>query len=205
MNLIFQDQSANDLRLSLVDGLFNKEQLLILCADKLNLSWIVIEAHIIGASHCVSLQIGNFVFNEVFACTDVKTNNKMYFQGLLKNIKKGVEFDFKEMSYNFSLKIGNFNTDGELASLENKVLNKNKSEIGLVYEFPQDDFSHIPKTIVFGIFVKNVFKLKTAHTYPNENKIIYTESIFKLHWARKISDIFFKIYHFFIDIFIKLA
>jgi hypothetical protein len=179
--LEYKDQSTSALRLNLVRGDVNKEELMVLCTGKLETSYGVLEAGIIGASHYLQLFLpsGEVAFTEVFACTELKSEN-LTFYGDMQDASS-IRKCFGNILYEFRAKkmTGDQGKD-ELFELVRSVETvSSDQQIGLAFVFPrreQDIFA--PMTLVYVRLNPNALNVdvKTLHAYPNENMLAFTET-----------------------------
>ena len=186
MNLIYTDQSASELRLNLIDGVLDKTPLNVILTDTLHLADIYIEAGIIGASHFVSFNFGDKVFSEVFACLELSNSSDSCFVGKvfkqtapIKYFKKGL------FSYEFTSEILDWDdkSSEKYKNFENEVekSSDDKESIGLSYAFPtMEKNKFLAKTEVKVTKVNDMIIVETLHAYPNEEKLVFTETQIKI-------------------------
>lgn len=179
--LDFKDQHARDLKLHVVQGELDIGQFEVLAEQADIFGAMQVHARIIGASHVISFKYGDLEVHEVFACADVATSGKVAFFGPLGKVKVLGEIwlDFKggRPRFHYHFDVQELRLDSNISlleALENKA--KRTSAIGLSYEFPSDGGELLPaKTVVS---VQNHVHVETMHTYPNDNILVSTRTIF---------------------------
>ncbi len=182
--MFYVDQSAQELRLNLVDGQLDKTPLSVLITDNIVLGSIDIEAGIIGASHFVSFSFKDvkYTFNEVFACIELSDSSDKCFVGKVFDKTEPIKYFIKDVfSYEFTSEIldWNMNTQKKYLNFENEVekSSNDKRRIGLTYLFPStknDKFE--AKTQVNVHKTNGAIVVKTLHAYPNEDKCVFTKT-----------------------------
>lgn len=182
---VYVDQSSQDLALNVFRGHPPEEQFNILKQGFLEEPGLKVKAAVIGASHMVALTVGDVELCEVFSCAPIKSGEDVVFSSssFLELQKKCVvELEIEGVKYTF--KLGGFTTDSfeksvaELRALERTTTFEKSSFIGLVYEFPKGGHQgEPPKTIVVAEVKDGQVLLITAHSYPNEKTIVFTETV----------------------------
>ena len=178
--LVYEDQSANALHLNLVQGYVDKQLLTVLCTGKIEVPYGTINSGIIGASHFLEFvnPNGEVLFTEVFACTDLDVDNRIFYDRL--HHVGLVEEKFGDITYSFSAQQYNWETGEEkfqqlLTSVQSDT---SKFHTGLQFAFPsqQEDELFPPLTLVFvEADPTNVsIKVTTLHAYPNEDSLVFT-------------------------------
>lgn len=182
--LIHQDRSAYDLMLNLVVGPLDLKQFVILNTGRLALSaGVSVDAAIIGASHILRFRLAGLVFHEVFACSEVKTESRKTSYGPFGGTNGAVEQTFAGKGrYRFDSRMLSLR-DGasELRMMEKLAREKPGPDIlGLDFQFPNGKSGVAPRTIVIlgTAEQEDVIFAKTAHLYPNENTVVFTETNF---------------------------
>lgn len=194
-------QTAKDLHLNLIEGpMGDLSQFRILKAHSLVLGEWRVKAHIIGASHFISVDGNGVIFHEIFACMKVKSSAKRIYYGPIPETgnlthrfdngvtSSGVEYHVAEhpgieypcIEYKFNSKLTRWD-DGEshLLELERLAHESPAGRIGLVEDFPHVNAAIDPKTIVLVKIDGKILKFETVHSYPNENRIVFTQTIIK--------------------------
>lgn len=179
--LTYQDQSAEDLRLNLVQGAVDKKQLTVLCTGNIEVPYGRVEAGIIGASHYLEFTLpnGHIVFTEVFACTEIESTEKIFYGGLQDagSIKK----HFKDMTYTFRVRNMKWGAgEAEFEHLMEVVKSAfNQFQFGLQFSFPKtDDLEFPPVTLMYvQADPENMaVEVKTLHAYPSDKALVFTET-----------------------------
>lgn len=182
--LIHQDRSAYDLMLNVVEGPLDLEQFTILSAGRVELSpGVSVDAAIIGASHIFCFRIAGLVAYEVFACSEVKTESRKISFGPFQEVNEDVKLTFAGQGrYGFNSRMLSLKDGaGELRKLEQLARKKpGPRNLGLDFQFPSGKSGIAPRTIVLLETGEreNVVCAKTAHLYPNENTVVFTETTF---------------------------
>lgn len=185
----YKDQSASDLRLSLLEGPLDTNQFMILQADTIYVGGVKVETGIIGTSHFVRLDFGDRCFSEVLACTPVRAHQaKSFFYGTLRELRYGeISLAFAtRFSYRLQVNVSldEQNNIRLLSSMEQLVKEAQdlKLRIGLGFEFPIKDSIMVhalysPQTLIWVNGEEaEVIYIKTAHAYPNERSVVLTET-----------------------------
>ncbi len=182
--LIHQDRSAYDLMLNVVVGPLDLEQFVILSTGRLEVSSSVsVDTAIIGASHILCFRLAGLVFHEVFACSEVKTESRMISYDPFEGASGEVELTFAGKGrYRFNSRMLSLkNGASELRMMEKLAREKpGPGHLGLDFQFPSGKSGVAPRTIVIlgpGEREDLIFA-KTAHLYPNENTVVFTETNF---------------------------
>lgn len=189
---IFVDQSATELIHTVVEGELDISQFHVLTVGEIisNFPEFKIIGRIIGASHLITFEIGDKKIHEIFACYDYKTSGKrLASYGPLGSVQANVELClWNKVNYSFHSRLYHNQTATEkwLGDLEKQAQiiseKDNQKSIGLIYNFPENEFSSVtPKTIVVAEndVEKKQVNITTAHSYPNEQNIVKSESILK--------------------------
>jgi hypothetical protein len=180
-DLVYQDQSADELRLTLCMGSLDQNQFTILQSGTLQTSFGTINAGIIGASHFLHFDFGcGDNLYEIFACIDVESPGKLFNYGpFLDDIGQVDRIFFNKISYSFNLQRSTMAVGrAEMERIEADIYAKNQG-LGLVYTFPQTETSKLitAKTIVLVQEVsQNQWHIKTVHAYPNDQQLVFTNT-----------------------------
>lgn len=175
----FIDQSADALRLTLVDGECDLGQFSILSEATLRLPrGDVIQAGIIGASHFLSVGTGARRFTEVFACTDAAAPNARARYTL--NEIAGRQISFPGYSFR-ACRVPWNKGEGARDRLLSRIAGKEMCEIGLSYVFPdspEGDPAHrgLALTALLVRVIPKGFVLRTLHAYPGD-AMVFTKTI----------------------------
>ncbi|MCD4817073.1 MAG: DUF2617 family protein [Candidatus Cloacimonetes bacterium] len=176
------DQSASNLLLTIVKGDLDMTQFNILSEEKIQYPDLKIISRIIGGSHIITIQSKDIVLHEIFACISVKDKKPFLLCKPLKDIESNVFLKFEnQLNYQFSSSCQT-SEEGFNKLQEIEILAKNRktnNKHGLIFEFPGNNDS-APKTIIYTVLMGKNIEIKTAHSYPNEQKIVFTETKVKL-------------------------
>ncbi len=186
--LIYQDQSADDLQLCLVQGGIQKEKLSILCTDSIISGGAYLEIGIIGASHFWQLTdpFGTYCLAEVFSCVqDYSFAGKNKTIILTLDDAKNISRTFDHISYRFhsekkTMQSGKGKMYALIDKIQSGVLSNKAEEAGLMYTFPQIVEGDIPPTTVVCAMFDPCGKritVETIHAYPNEDTIVFTKTM----------------------------
>jgi hypothetical protein len=180
----YADQTSGAIRLYLTEGNFDLEQLTILKKESLQCGEFVVDFGILGASHFVQFRYGKEVLSEVCACTEaiVPDNAKLLENDFLPNLHSvPLLVQFLIFQYSFNFTYVNWQEGGKrLTLLRNSSMKSNNSIGVLDYTFPKlNDSDEHPVTEVYVSFNSDI-EVHTVHTYPNEDMMVFTESILKL-------------------------
>lgn len=164
--MIYVDQSANALKLSLLNKYVDKSFLDIICENSLISDNFIIDAGIIGASHYCQIKYFDFIYSEIFACvsqTDEVFNNA-------NNLSINKDF------YKFKAETIHIENE-ELFSDFINIFKRRKGDIDLKYVFESINKCEAT-TIVKILNLKDSISVSTLHAYPNEMNIVTTLSVF---------------------------
>ena len=179
----YKEESVAHLRLTLVEGQIDESQLNIIEETELQHKEVRIKLAIIGSSHFVMVKVGSWELSEIFACTQFSTPQPYKFFGPLSLLREGgVNFSFDNGAhYVFSARITS--DSGELNRLETLAdsTETGSLQVGLSFEFPSSveiKSNLLPKTVIWvGYDVEQrQIVVKTAHSYPNEEKVVITST-----------------------------
>lgn len=182
-NIVYEDQSASELRLNLVQGAVDKKILTLLCTGEIIIGDLKIGAGIIGASHYFELvesDTNNVLFTEIFACKDLRCDDTLYYGDIedASSIRKNIG----ERKYRFKVVQKNWNNGKKMYHdlFDSINLSDDNLEIALKYDFPTEaDYPFKAVTLVFlkvSVDGKSI-EVKTLHAYPNEDSLVFTETI----------------------------
>ena len=182
--MIYVDQSADNLRLSVVQGPIDLSQLHVISTTTLtlNATEYILLMGIIGASHYIMLVTneGEVVLTEVLACLSLEAENT-----LLDSVR-----DVRALSLN----VGNvhyaFTSDKymwctgkhKFEQLVNLTKCTNNTSASLSYVFPTNKKTLFkPTTIVTAVVSGHLITIKTVHAYPNEDALVFTRTILTIN------------------------
>jgi hypothetical protein len=177
----YEDQSADQLRLTLCTGLMDLKQFLILQQGQIQTPFGTLKVGIIGASHFWHFDFGgeNSLY-EVFACTPVKAAQKRVSMGPLKEVAGNLDLTFfGNLSYHFNLEKRPLQPAlAEILKIETKPP-ATGSGLLLSHTFPAQENSETlpPKTLILvqGISARSC-QIKTFHGYPNNQQVVITKT-----------------------------
>ncbi len=177
--LIFKDQFAHALCLTVVEGPLGMDQFFVAGHPKtLEAADSKVTASIIGSSHVINYVICDARFSEVFACCNVQTDSKRAFAGPVGNVKGAVHLEF-EGGAKYTFHMPKILTWAEGTRLADPIEEQALAEVdgmGLVFKFPKGDHSATPKTVILVKTLSTGIEVNTVHKYPNEGNIVLTKS-----------------------------
>lgn len=195
------DQSAADLKLSVVSGEIDYTQFYVV--DRMETQFapgITFEARIIGASHVITFRHDDLVIHEVCACVDVRERAKAHHGRLVDiGVCNAIDLCFDDDEHVLRYRFGAERSDLRRSLLAVRAMEEEvaaEENVGLAFTFPHawGSGSHMPpKTIVVaresakpGIFDDSFcaasasLLVRTAHLYPNENTAVLTKTLLEL-------------------------
>jgi hypothetical protein len=185
--IVYKDESATDLRLHLIPGLVEKSRFSILKQGDLLLGDLLIEAHIIGASHMIRYDIQGRRLTEVLACTDgaAELDDNIYWG---PTNKAGGKVDVTlchDLEYSSCIDRIDWRQAADVRRdlEEDIVLAADRfNEIGLTFRFPRpDDSTPMPETLVWVRASDHAsVDVRTAHSYPVEQSLVLTSTRIRL-------------------------
>jgi hypothetical protein len=199
---MYIDQSAAELRLNVVDGPLDLSQFTLLAADRIFGTRLSVRAGIIGASHVLEVRHpGLPALHEVFACCDVRPppapGRQLYSGGVL-DLAGAFECEPADgFGYRFRSEVADLAAAASvLARLEERVGDcaGSPGQIGLHYTFPcsprSPDSPAPPKTVVWAALDpdERSVRVETAHCYPNEGSVVFSESRIRLAGRDDVPD-----------------
>ena len=188
----YTDHSAAALRHSVIEGELNLEQFNILKQSQVESKEpkFTIHGRIIGASHLFTFDFDSRVFHELFACQENEIpNNEIAWYGPLGKVSATIQLKlWNRIDYSFQAKLLRYVDAGQwLNEFEQNAAEIGRSEqwhsMGLVFDFPMNEsIKIVPKTIVTAHYYEpdGQIKITTAHSYPNEQTIVRSESTLQL-------------------------
>lgn len=177
--LDYQEQSAHDLRLNVIEGNFDLSQFQIFKTKVLRISpEFTLSAMIIGQSHAVCFRVGDRRLYEIFACGEVRTSQRGAFSRHLDEVAGSFRMNFhRGLRYGFQATPKNW-LQGSSEILRMKSEANEFGGFSLSYDFPQGVSREPATTIVAGFADETSASLviRTAHSYPNEGTIVISKS-----------------------------
>ena len=177
--LKYSEQSARDLRLSVIEGEVDLSQFQIFKTEFLRSSpEVAMRAMIIGTSHAVCFQVADLRLNEIFACREVSTPYRCAFSGQLSEVRDSVRINLDhDLTYLFHASAKSWSEgSAEISRMEMESVDS--GGFCLSYDFPQGGTREPATTVVAGFVDETAASLviRTAHSYPNEGTIVISNS-----------------------------
>lgn len=204
--LRYKDQSAGELRLHVVAGRLDARRFLPLATARLERDGLCVQAHVIGASHVIHVADAPAApdsepLTEVVACGPISAGVDTAFSGWLKDMAAAVELQLSpRLHYRFTVSSTD-RRDGlpRFLALEQRIAEDSPSaaSLGLDYSFPDalperssassrervsETFpptGTAPRTLISVTLdaQKRRVTVETAHSYPNEGTIVFSDSV----------------------------
>lgn len=182
--IVFKDQSLSDLRLNLIAGEPDLDELTVIETKQLSLpGGARVVAGILGASHFATIRFGNQRVSEVFVCAELRTELPRIFFGPLGAVLKKIVLTLDgQIRYMFEAEIVTCSEGLDRLNLLERRIEKCRREdgaIGLTFEFPGAGraVNYSAKTAVLAwINDQGAVMIETAHCYPKEEGIVFTRS-----------------------------
>jgi len=135
---------------------------------------VAIEFGILTESHFLSISAPNDVINEICACKSYDIKNAEI-QSIENITNDSYQTNTKNFSYSFSSSIVNYRTGRKvLSTLRGKQRLSNTHY--LTHTFPGKwPWSRAASTEIY-VTVGDTIVTETVHTYPNENKMVFSQS-----------------------------
>ena len=184
--LTYKDQSATELRLHVLADRVDFQHFRPLATVRLEQPQFQVQASIIGASHIVHIAYNNAQHvSEILACTDIPSALQPAFSDWIVNLTHPIDLQLTQaLHYHFTA----HRTDSRrgqpaFQALAQRIVQARtdtalSSSIGLDYSFPATPRGPAPQTLVWLMLDKPSQRVtvKTAHSYPNEETIIFSDS-----------------------------
>ena len=184
--LTYKDQSAAELRLHVLADRVDFQHFRPLATVRLEQPRFQVQASIIGASHIVHIAYDNtYHVCEILACTDIPPALQPTFSDWIVNLTRPIDLQLTPaLHYHFAAR----RTDSQHGQSAFRALAQHivqsgadtarSSSAGLNYSFPATPRGPAPQTLVWVILDKpgQRVTIKTAHSYPNEGAIIFSDS-----------------------------
>ncbi len=184
--LTYKDQSAAELRLHVVGDRVDFQHFRPLATVRLEQPRFQVQASIIGASHIVHIAYDNTQHVcEILACTDIPPALQPAFSDWIVNLDRPIDLQLTPaLHYHFEAQ----RTDSRRGQPAFRALAQHivqagtdtplSASAGLDYSFPATPRGPAPQTLVWVMLDKPSQRvtLKTAHSYPNEDTIIFADS-----------------------------
>lgn len=175
---MYVEQTVRDIRYILTEGEKLNISLTELKKETISINDFSLNMAILGESHKIVFNYKNNSFTEVVACIGESAEK-------LPSSKENSFFD--EVSYSFKSKVGTIYTDN-IREIEDLFLDRNedlKEEKLMDLDFPSEEdykFRSVTSLLIKSMYIDGEFvglRIKTLHTYPNENTCLITETILK--------------------------
>jgi len=189
------DQSMRFIRHYLIEGPLDMEQFTVFQEHSMRTRQHNLEltGRIIGESNIFSFKLGDLVFHEILACTDVNLKSLAQVRASYGPLDEGVVQDISvtlraRVNYRFGAQVLKL-VDARkwLGSFEDRALSfaSQDQTIALVHTFSYDKEQQppdVPKTIVLSQYLPafHEIRITTAHSYPNEQKVVRSDSVIQL-------------------------
>jgi|GEM_PF-4083035 len=162
----YVEQQPSDIRLSLVTGPFDPEQLTVYKRREGSFfnGRLQVTASIIGASHVLSFR----GFHEVFACTELPGTpcyNLDELEGLpIRRSIPGVQYGFEAKQIKWSA--------DQPKELDNLVWLAQTLPFGLICKFEKGTLAVTPITVIVGFEENDQLVFLTGHAYPGHALVL---------------------------------
>ncbi len=184
--LTYKDQSAAELRLHVVASEVDFQHFRPLATVRLEQPRFQVQASIIGTSHIIHIAYDNTQHVcEILACTDIPPALQPAFSDWIVNLAHPIDLQLTPaLHYHFEAQ----RTDSQsgqpaFRALAQRIVQAgadtaHSASAGLDYSFPATPRGPAPQTLVWVMLDKpgQRVTLKTAHSYPNEGAIIFSDS-----------------------------
>lgn len=184
--LHYKDQSAAELRLHVLADRVNLQDFRPLATVRLEQPRFQVQASIIGASHIIHITYDNTQHvSEILACTDIPSALQSAFSDWIVNLARPIDLQLTPaLHYHFAAR----RTDSQrgqptFRALAQRIVQAgagtaHSSSAGLDYSFPATPRGPAPQTLVWVMLDKPSQRvtLKTVHSYPNEDTVIFSDS-----------------------------
>ena len=205
-SLRYKDQSAGELRLHVVADRLDVRRFLPLATARLERDGLCVQAHVIGASHVIHVADtpaapDSESLTEVVACGPLSAGVDTAFSDWLKDMAAAVELQLSSrLHYRFTTSSTNRH-DGlpRFLTLKQRIAEDSPSaaSLGLDYSFPDalperssassreissealPTTGTAPRTLISVTLdaQKRLVTVETAHSYPNEGTIVFSDSV----------------------------
>lgn len=176
--MVYTDQSASQLRLTLATGELDLNQFRTLAKGEMSVGDLRVEARIIGASHVLALRRGSVSIYEVFACMQVQAPVKLVDCGPLELVSGELRLKFPGIAYQFQSRLCGWEQGQSALSLLEQRMDELRSApqaLALRFEFPKAaGDARTPCTLVLVTARVQATVIETVHAYPNEDCIVLT-------------------------------
>ncbi len=188
--LTYKDQSAAELRLHVLADRVDFQRFGPLATVRLEHPQFQVQASIIGTSHIIHIAYDNTQHVcEILACTDIPPALQSTFSDWIVNLTRPIDLQLTPaLHYHFAAqRTGSQRGQPAFQALAQHIVQAGtdtapSSSAGLDYSFPATSRGPAPQTLVWVMLDKPSQRvtLKTAHSYPNEDTIIFSDSCVSL-------------------------
>ena len=168
------DQSAKQLMLRVFKTHPSRSILNIFAEGVLEGEGIIVNAFVIGTSHAVFMTCGEHRIAEIFSC-DKRVDQTPCFQRDLNSLYEPVQMNLEGIDYQFKSECKTI-VSIEKWFEENMQDHGDANRIVVSYQFPDIGVGTAPATTVTAGMLNGGVYWETAHTYPNENCIVFTRT-----------------------------
>ena len=182
-DIVYKNELAASLQLNLLRGCADESLFTILQTGTLSLGNLSIRAHIIGASHLITYDLGGQCFTELLACSEATVHlGQKIFCGDLPELIDTIDLSpCENVSYVCRAELRDWEEAEHLRDELRDEISSTHSrphEIGLVSEFPgQNGFAPAPETFVL-VCARTAadVRVRTLHSYPNDRQLVFTST-----------------------------
>lgn len=184
--LTYKDQSAAELRLHILADRVDFQHFRPLATVRLEQPQFQVQASIIGTSHIIHIAYDNAQHVcEILACTDIPSALQSAFSDWIVNLTRPIELQLTPaLHYHFEAqRVDSQRGQPAFRALAQRIVQAGadtapSSSAGLDHSFPATPRGPAPQTLVWVMLDKpgQRVTLKTAHSYPNEGAIIFSDS-----------------------------
>ena len=171
------EQSSKQLVLQVFGRHPSRKVLNVLAESVLENEGIRVEAFVIGTSHAVLISQGSQKIAEIFSCSGIDELVPII-QKPLNALDSPVEILQGELEYSFESECKDMQVGHQrLISLKSRKCDSRNTV--LAYSFPDCGEGPTPATVVAVELLDDHMCWETAHTYPNEDRVVFTRTILK--------------------------
>jgi len=181
------DQSHKELNLACFDAPLPPESLNIVASTPMQETgnFIGLQAHVIGASHAVSIQHEGGTFVEVFACLPYghcEPHPRHYHRSIFKDTARFTdEFNTKCYKYTFFAEANEITPSLFSPASQFSDILKSGEPWCVHHNFGKGDFHDAVTAVKLAVLHDHQVVIYTFHVYPNEDIVVRTRSTFTLN------------------------
>jgi hypothetical protein len=166
-------QSSRDLRYLLLSGPVSLQSFRILNTHETEWSGFKINFYVLAVSHAMSLEFGNHRLTEFLSCVPIQTEAKVVTEITTSELPWETSCKISGIDYSCRLNLAD-GTEGDGFRRSFKADHQISALYPISPGFPTTPITRIGWRLEPGqIFVE------TIHSYPEENQVVRSESIFK--------------------------